>query len=89
MSYLNKTKRLQNLYKHSVKFFNFKIKRMENQKTRTLLDFSPEAVAIRREKIKKEQELGERIWREMYNEGNQFEKSYWIKGFIVGLNHTK
>jgi hypothetical protein len=62
---------------------------MENQKTRTLLDFSPEAVATRREKIKKEQELGERIWREMYNEGNQFEKSYWIKGFIVGLNHTK
>lgn len=91
MNYTSKNNRintLKNIYRYGLKYLKIK-KRMEKEKYKPLLDFSPEAVAIRREKIKKDKILAENVWKIMDNEGGEIEKSYWIKGFMVGLNHNK
>jgi hypothetical protein len=59
---------------------------MENK---PLVDMSPDATQERKVKITKLQELAEKVWDEMCNEGDINEKEYWIKGFIVGNNIGK
>jgi len=59
---------------------------MENE---PLVDMTPDAVSERKIKMTKLQELAEKVWDEMCNEGNIHEKEYWIKGFIVGNNIGK
>jgi len=84
----NKTNSFKNIYRYGLNFFKVK-NNMEKEKNKPLLDLSPEAVAIRKEKRKQERIIAENVWRTMDNEGDEFEKSYWIKGFMVGLNHNK
>ena len=57
-------------------------------KNKPLIDLSPEAIAIRKDKRKKNRELAEKMWEEYFHEGNQYEREYWILGFIQGLNYN-
>ena len=59
---------------------------MENK---PLVDMTPEAIQERKKQRTKDQELAEKVWDTMCNEGDNHEKEYWIKGFIVGLNIGK
>lgn len=54
-----------------------------------LVDLSLEAVEKRKDTLSKVEKLAEEVWESMNNEGDDNEKHYWIRGFIVGFNIGK
>ena len=54
-----------------------------------LVDMTPEGVQERKKQRTKDRELAERVWDTMCNEGDNTDKEYWIKGFVIGLNFDK
>lgn len=59
---------------------------MENQQ---LIDMTPETIQKRKDVLSKVEKLAEEVWESMDNEGDENEKQYWFRGFIVGFNIGK
>ena len=54
-----------------------------------MIDMSPEAIAKRRKERNKQRELAESVWNTMMNEGDEYEKEYWIKGYCVRMGNEE
>ena len=50
---------------------------------------TPEAIEERKRLLKLKRELAEKVWEDMCNEGDNSEKEYWIKGFMIGLTYEE
>ena len=58
-------------------------------KSEPSVDMSSEAKEKRKDFLSKSEKLAEEIWESMNNEGDENEKYYWVRGFVVGLNFGK
>jgi hypothetical protein len=54
-----------------------------------LVDMSDESVEKRKTEISRIEKLAEEVWENMDNEGDDNEKRYWVRGFVVGFNIVK
>ena len=54
-----------------------------------LVDMSDESVEKRKNEISRIEKLAEEVWENMDNEGDDNEKRYWVRGFVVGFNIVK